>query len=192
MKIKKGDVGYIQAQKRKRVVTTILFFLIPVVIFVSGYLYHGTRENVLTVVSIVGCLPACKSLVGVIMIMMQKTKPREYYQEILQHAGDLTMAYEMIFTTYEKNVRIDAAAICGSMIVCFADQEAQGQVSFITEHLTKMLKHNGYPTSVHVLTSKDKFIDRLDSLNKNKKSLEEGFYPEWMEEIKKVMLNLTL
>lgn len=192
MKIKKGDVGYIHSQKIKRLITTLILFAIPVIIFVSGYLYHGTRENVLTVVAIVGCLPACKSTVGLVMMMLQKAKPHSYYEEILQHAGSLTMVYEMIFTTYEKNVRVDAAVICGNTVVCLTDKETHEEVSFIENHLTKMLRHNEYPLSVHALTSKEKFLDRLDSLNKNKENTESAADASRKEKIKNVMLSLAL
>ena len=171
---------------------TLLLFAISIIIFVSGCLYHGTKENLLTVVAIVGCLPACKSLVGLIMMMMQRTKSKDYYAELCRHAKDLTMAYEMVFTTYEINVRADAVAICGNTVVCLADGEPHDKASFIETHLTKMLKSNGYTLSVHVLTQKDKFTERLDSMNKNRESLERGIDPSRNEKIKGVIMNLAL
>ena len=71
-KVKKGTYGYIKNEKVKRALIAFGLFLIPIIVYVSGYIYHGKRENILTVVAILGCLPACKALLSAIMIWMQK------------------------------------------------------------------------------------------------------------------------
>ena len=102
MKVQKGDAGYISAQKKRRLLITAGLFVLPLAVFALGLLYFGKRENVLTVVAVVGCLPGCRSMVGLVMIMMRKPGPGEMISEIQAHAGGLTMAYELFFTTYEK------------------------------------------------------------------------------------------
>ena len=69
-KAEKGSCGYIQYQKKKRLVVTFILFLIPLAIYATGYIQTKTRLNLFTVVAILGCLPACKSLVGLIMIFI--------------------------------------------------------------------------------------------------------------------------
>ena len=59
-KVEKGSYGYIQYQKKKRLLVTFILFLIPLVIFATGLIQTKTRLNLFTVVAIVGCLPACK------------------------------------------------------------------------------------------------------------------------------------
>ena len=44
-KVKKGEYGYIHSQKIRRSVWTFLSLLIPVVIFIIGYVINGKREN---------------------------------------------------------------------------------------------------------------------------------------------------
>ena len=72
-KVKKGTYGYIKYQKIRTFLITFILFLIPMVIYVTGYIQTKTKLNLFTFVAILGCLPACKSLVGLIMIMMQKS-----------------------------------------------------------------------------------------------------------------------
>ena len=202
MKVQKGDAGYISAQKKRRLLITAGLFVLPLAVFALGLLYFGKRENVLTVVAVVGCLPGCRSMVGLVMIMMRKPGPGEMISEIQAHAGGLTMAYELFFTTYEKNVYVDAAAVCGNTVVCYTKNETRENADFIQEHIQKMIRHNGYPVSVIVMNGNtDRFLERLDSMNKNRYSLQEGItfspdprYPGLSrdEMVRHIMLTLVL
>ena len=72
MKVQKGNFGYIRAQKKKRVLVTIVLFAIPLMIFFTGLAITKTRLNLFTFVAVMGCLPASKSAVGMILMLMQK------------------------------------------------------------------------------------------------------------------------
>ena len=92
-KAEKGSCGYIQYQKKKRLVVTFILFLIPLAIYATGYIQTKTRLNTLDRVFSC-CLPACKSLVGLIMIFMQKPMSHEQYEKAAKAAGGLTAGYE--------------------------------------------------------------------------------------------------
>ena len=97
----KGEHGYTDAHKRAQLLKTFLFFLIPIAIFVIGYVTTDTKRNYFTILAIVGCLPACKELVNVIMFLKRRSMPQALYQEIEAHAGNLVRAYELVFTCFE-------------------------------------------------------------------------------------------
>ena len=69
----KGDHGYTDAHKKAQIIKTFIFFLLPAVIFTVGYVTSGTRLNLFTVVAVVGCLPACKELVNVIVFCRRRS-----------------------------------------------------------------------------------------------------------------------
>ena len=71
-KVKKGDYGYIRYEKKKRLLITVALFLIPLAAFLAAFLITGTKKNIITVIAMVGCLPACRALVNMIMMWMQK------------------------------------------------------------------------------------------------------------------------
>lgn len=171
MKVQKGDFGYIQWQKKQRILVTLELFFIPLVAFVIGVLVTGTRNNLITVIAVVGCLPACRSLVGVIVMWMQKPMEEELYQEIRQHQKELTMAYELVVTTYEKNAFLDAVAICGNKVAAYSSRMKESP-EYIEQHIRKILKQNGYKTEVKVFKEKRAYLDRLDHLNAHKAELE--------------------
>ena len=60
MKIEKGKPGYLKAQRDKLLIQTLIEFGIVIALLVIGYVQTGTKLNLLTLVAILGCLPASK------------------------------------------------------------------------------------------------------------------------------------
>ena len=171
MKTAKGEYGYIRWEKKRRLLVTLGLFTLPVAAFVGGVLVTGTKQNLITVVALVGCLPACRSLVGLIMMGMQKSMTEENYQAIRAHQGNLVMAYELVLTTYEKNAFLDAIAVCGNKVVGYSSR-LDCSPEFMEQHVRKILKQNGYKTEVKILKDRKKYLERLDYLNAHKEELE--------------------
>ena len=64
----KGTSGYLRTQKNYEILRTVLYFAISLSLFIAGRVTTGSRENLLTIVAVLGCLPACKSLVENILL----------------------------------------------------------------------------------------------------------------------------
>ena len=181
---RKGEYGYLAAEKKRRILITAILFSVPLLIFFSAILYFHTRLTVWTVVAVVGCLPACKSLASLIMIFRAKPVSADVYHKIHEHAGELTMSYEMYMTFYEKSANIDAFAICGNTVAGYSS-DPRIDASFMEKECQKILRGNGFKATVKIFTRLDPFLERLDSMNAHKESLEEGIkfrpdekYPE--------------
>lgn len=172
-KAAKGDFGYIRAERKRKIIITAVLLAVPLLIFFTALLYFKTRMTIWTVVATVGCLPACKSLVNVIMLFRCHPMDEKIYHEIEQHAGNLTMSYEMYMTFYEKNAFIDAFAICGNLVIGFSS-DPKIDVSFMETEAQKILKGNGYRATVKIFRDLRPYLERLDSMNEHKESLEEG------------------
>ena len=170
---KKGEFGYFQAEKKRRLLITALLFSVPLFIFFSAWIYHKTRLTIWTGVAVGGGLPACKSLVGLIMILMRKPISRENYESIAAHAGDLTMAYEMYMTFYDRSAVIDAFAICGNQVVGYSSDPSI-DISYMEQESQKIIRKNGYKVTVKILRDLRPYLERLDSMNEHRESLEEG------------------
>lgn len=171
MKVRKGDFGYFKREKKKRSLITLLLFAVPLLIFFSGILYFKTRLNLMTIVAVVGCLPACKSAVSTVMAFMQKSLEEEEYHKISQAAGGLTMVYEMYLTSYEKSGYVDAFAICGNEVVGYSSSP-KTDAKYMGNHVQKILRQNGYGVNVKVLKELNPYLERLNSLNEHRAALE--------------------
>ena len=97
-KVRKGEFGYFKSEKKRRMIITAILFAVPLFIFFTSWIYFKTRMTIWTVVTVVGCLPACKSMVNLIMIMKCKSMDEGLYQKIREHQGSLDMAYELYMT----------------------------------------------------------------------------------------------
>lgn len=199
-KVRKGDVGYVASEKKRRIIITLILFAVPLFIFFSSWIIFRTRLTVWTVLAIVGCLPACKSMVSLIMIFRAKPVKHDTYKQIKAHAGELKMSYEMYMTFYEKSASIDAFAICGNTVVGYSS-DPKIDAAFMEKECQKIIRGNGYKATVKIFTHLDHFLDRLDSMNEHKESLEEGIkfrpdekYPELSrnELIKQTILAICL
>ncbi|MFQ6866196.1 hypothetical protein [Blautia sp.] len=170
---RKGEFGYIAAEKKRKLLLTAVLFAVPLFIFFTALIYFKTRLTIWTVITVVGCLPACKMLVNLIMLFRSPSLDQETYQKIADHVGELVMSYEMYMTFYEKSAFIDAFAICGNLVVGYSS-DPKIDAAFMEAEAQKILKGNGYRTTVKIFTDLKPFLDRLDTMNEHRESLEEG------------------
>ena len=117
MQTNKGECGYLKRERKRRIIIAAILLGVPLFIFISMWIYLGTRNTIWTIIALVGSLPGCKAVVDVIMVMLAKPVNPAVYKKIHAHQGDLVMAYEMYMTFYEKKCAIDAIAVCGNTVV---------------------------------------------------------------------------
>ena len=178
MKEKKGYYGYVKKERIKRLITTLVLFAIPLLLFVTGYITTETTKNLFTVIAVVGCLPACKSMVGLIMMFLVKSMKEEDYREINAHAGKVLLGYELYITSYDNSEFVCAAAVHGSQIICYSDR-LKNLPELLEEHITKLMDQNGYRQKVKVFTRLEQFTDRLDTMNAHLEELDKtAFTPD--------------
>ena len=170
---RKGEFGYIAAEKKRKLLLTAILFAVPLFIFFTAMIYFKTRMTIWNVITVVGLLPACKMLVNLIMLFLSPSLDQETYQKIADHAGELVMSYEMYMTFYEKSAFIDAFAICGNLVVGYSS-DPKIDAAFMEAEAQKILKGNGYRTTVKIFTDLKPFLDRLATMNEHRESLEEG------------------
>ena len=163
-KISKGNFGYFKSEKKRRLIITAILFAVPLFIFFTSWIYFKTR---------IGCLPACKSMVSLIMILKCRPMDAGLYQKIQEHQGSLDMAYELYMTFYEKSAYIDAVAVCGNTVAAYSS-DPKIDASFMETNSQKIIRKNGYKATVKIFTDLRPFLERLDSMNDHKESLEEG------------------
>ena len=91
IKYEKGTPGYLREKLKIEILRTVVYFAIVIAVFLLGYSQTHSKKNLLTVVAVVGCLPACKALVGVITRIPYKTVDPALPDEIGTKAPHLTV-----------------------------------------------------------------------------------------------------
>lgn len=187
-KVGKGEYGYFRSERKRRTGLLLLMLIIPVSLIIAGVIINGTVQNLLTVVACVSIIPCAMSLVSVIMVFLHSSLPEEEYRAISAHTGSLLMAYELYVTNEKASTYVDACAICGNNVVGFVS-DPKADVNFTQDYIRKTLRSAGYSVSVNLMTNREKFIERMDSLNEHADSLREGIafkpdsrYPDYNRE----------
>ena len=140
----RGTRGYLRTQKIYEILRTVLYFAISLSLFIAGWVSTGSRENLLTIVAVLGCLPACKSLVEMFMFLRYRGCDEQVAAKIAAHTEGLTTLYDMVcgYTTDPK----------------FAEQA-------FYKHIQDILKKDNYrEVSVKIFNDLDKYLARCDQL----------------------------
>ena len=160
----KGKRGYLDTQKKYEVMRTLLNFAVYASLFIAGYLQTGEKANLLTVVAVLGCLPASKSAVSAVMFLRFKSCGREAAEVIAQHEEGLRGLYDMVFTSYKKNFVIGHLAVRGGTL-CGYSEDPKLQEEEFRKHIDHHLKMDGHKdVTIKVFTDREKYVQRLEQL----------------------------
>ena len=191
MKVAKGDAGYIRARKRKILLKTVLEFGIVVALLILGIIETGSRQNLLTVVAILGCLPASKALVELIMVLPHHSISEEMAAEMELNESLLTRVYDMVFTSEKIIMPVEAIVISGNTI-CGYSSNAKVDMNFITKHLKQYLHMNRFDkVSVKIFDNYTAFATRAEGMN-NIAAIEKEDTKRHEEGIRQILLNISI
>ena len=119
----KNAYGYIDSQKKYEIIRTLVYFGISLSLFIAGYIATKSKTNLLTVVAVLGCLPASKSLVSMIMFLRHHSCSQKVYDAVSAVSKDLEQLYDLVFTTEKFTYVIAHAAYRAKCLVLFAEKK---------------------------------------------------------------------
>lgn len=160
----KGTKNYINTQKKYEILRTAIYFFLSLSLFAAGYITTKTKTNLLTVVAVVGCLPACKSLVGMIMFLRFKSLSADAAEKIEAVHKTLPQLFDMVFTTYDKNHVISHMVIAGNTICGYTENKSFQEKDF-NAHIQNVLQTDHHKNiSVKIFTDLNKYLERIEQL----------------------------
>lgn len=171
-RISKGEYGYISYARKMAIIRTVVMFVLCLAVFAIGYLTTGTRKNLLTIVAVLGCLPASKSLVNVIMFMRAHGCSPEAKEKIesqigpAEEAGSFPYAeaYDLYLTSYQTNYPI-SHVLAGRGMVTGLCEAAGVDASACEKHIDEHLKADGIKDlTVKIYTDIDKYTSRIKAM----------------------------
>lgn len=170
----KGEFLYFQKKKKSEIIKTVLMFGISAALYLAGYITTGSNKNYLTIVAILGCLPASKSAVSMIMYLRAKGCPEKVYEVINGKFGNETGAYNLYFTSYDKNFDICHVFVKGMTVIGYTENTKIVESAF-EEHIKTVLNRDAI-TGVNIKLYKDlqKYVTRIEQMQnlENEKSRE--------------------
>ena len=168
LKTKKGMVGYLRVQTRRIAIKCVIEFGLVIALFVLGIVQTKSRMNMLTVVAILGCLPASKALVELLMILPHKTVSMDIVDSIEQRGEHLTKNYDLVFTSEKKIMPVESIVIKGNT-VCGYTSNKKHDLQTIEQHLKQYLKANQLQrVSVKIYSDFSNYLTRVEEMNQLK------------------------
>lgn len=191
MKIEKGQPGYLKAERNKLLAQTLIEFVIVVVLLIVGYVQTGTKLNLFTLVAVLGCLPASKVLVELITIFPYKTIDADKAAEIKEKTLLLTTAYDMVLTSREKIMPVDAIVISGGTI-CGYSKSKKVKPEETASYIKKMLQENRFDkVTVKIFPDYVAFLSRAEGMN-SIAEIEREDTRKKEKKIRKIILSLSM
>lgn len=170
----KGTKNYLKTQKNYEFIRTLIYFGISFALFAVGWITTKQRTNLLTVVAILGCLPASKSLVSTIMYFRYKGLAKNDGIKIESHLRDTAHLYDCVFTSYQKNFEAPHIAIKSNTISIYAPKKDFTEPELV-KHLTAILKADQLTNvGIKVYFEIDKYLIRMDQLSQMTEENEEN------------------
>lgn len=163
-RLKKGAFDYPPYERKRVLIRTAVYFLISIAVFLLGYFSTGKKENLLTIVAVLGLLPSSKSLVSVIMYFRIPKFSETVYQEIAGHAGEVSVIYSMYLTSYRSNFPVNCFAVRGNNLIGYTEFPGC-DTSACEEHIQGILKQNSIKNvTIKIFHEKARFMERLTQL----------------------------
>lgn len=184
----KGTYGYLKRKRNWVIIRTVIFFAIALALFAAGYVTTHTKKNLLTIVAVLGCLPACKSLVHMIMYCRASGCSKLAHERIGRAEGHLIGMYDMYFTSYQKNYAISHMVVENRIILAYTE-DPNCEVLSCREHLETMLKQAGHKDmTITVNNDLDKYCEQLTSLNEKNQTCD----PVRDDEVRVALYDISL
>lgn len=161
--IDKGQFEYIKNKKKQRAIFCAVNFLLVLAVFLTGYFSTGSRENLLTVMAILGVLPAAKFAATLCMMLPYHSQTREEYDKVAEVAGESILYVDMLLSTEKKVLPTDFIVIRGGT-VCGLATSPKYDATFAQDYITGMLKKNGIKANVKIFLDRGKFLKRVKEL----------------------------
>ena len=191
MKIKKGNAGYINSRKKRVILKTILMFGIVAALIGLGIWQTGDKFNALTIVAILGCLPASKALVEVITIFPHHSVEGKIADEVRSKSDLLTVSFDMVFTTHDHIMPVDCVVISNNTI-CGYTSSKKVDTGIAAKHIKQMMYANRFTeVSVKIFDNYTQFLSRAEGMN-NIASIDKNNEKKHEEALKNLMLNISL
>ncbi len=165
-KYTKGQYEYAAYNKKKQLGYTIALYALSALIYLMGLITTGSNKNLLTIVAVLGILPASKMLISAIMACRVKSCSLDLKEELDSASNGLHGMYHVYFTSYDINYYLVHCVITTDSMIGYTDDKNFDFKKF-EEHLDKHMKIDGISNIlIKAFDNKDAYINRLGQLSK--------------------------
>lgn len=161
----KGTRGYLKKQLIFEIIKTTVMFAMALGLYLIGYCTLKTNKSLWTIFAVLACLPACKSLVGVIMLALYKSPDDETYRKYTNEIGSLPVLYENVLTTQKKSYFVPVMVCRNNTLIGYYNPKKTDDIKNLTEHIQMVLENGGHKgVTVKIFDKEDAFFNRVSQM----------------------------
>lgn len=185
---KKGTYGYLRTRRHFMIFLTIALLAVVFAMYFGARAYFGTNKNVFTILAALCCIGVGKSAVDMIMFLRAKGCSENAHRAIEMHIGKLAGSYDIYLTSYEKNFPLSHVTTAGKS-VCALTESSKCDTRAGELHIRTMMENGGFHGyTVKIFRSLDKYLERLDEMNR----LDEHRERRSIEEVMRLFHSISL
>lgn len=190
MKIQKGDAGYLGVRKKQLIWTMVIYVSVIAALLIIGYLQTKTRLNLFTLAAVLICLPACRTLVNLIMVLPHTSVDRAVKTEVDDKTEHLRVIYDLVVTSEKNAMPIQAFVISNNTVIGYT-KSFKVNKTYAAEHIKKILEQNGLEkVTVKVFRDYSAFLSRAEGMNSMASIDQNGLARA--EQIRSLILDISL
>lgn len=191
MKIQKGTAGYISAKKRQLAMYIGIAAILVIGLLVAGYMIYDSRMNWLTIAAVLICIPVCRALVNLIMLIPHTSISENTEMEISGKTENLIVLFDLIVTSEKKAMKIDSVVISRN-VVCGYAKSPKYDIDDAAKHIKSILEQNGIEkVTVKIFKDYVAFLSRAEGMQ-SIASIEKNEPGRREQEMEELLLNISL
>ena len=164
MKIRKGQYGYRDQHKKSRALLTGLFAAAIIAQLIARQMAsEQAAKNILTVMAILTVLPMANLASPLLASWKYRTADRSFYAKAHAYEEKCTMLYDLIVTTKEQILPLDAVAVHPNGVFAFCSSE-KADLAKAEKAVNALFQANKLDPNVKLIRDPHAFFRRLDSL----------------------------
>lgn len=163
-KYKKGEYGYRDQHKKSRLLLTGIFVAAIIAQLIARQLTGDqATKNILTVMAILTVLPMANLASPLLASWKYGTGDRAFYEKAKSYEEKCTMLYDLIVTTKEQILPLDAVAVHPNGVFAFCSND-KADLTKAEKALNGLFQTNKLDPNVKLIRDPHAFWRRLDSL----------------------------
>lgn len=188
MKKQKGQYGYRDSHKRMVLMLVLLFLAAILAQLAARQLTNQqAAKNILTVMAILTVLPMANLASPLLASWKYRTPPEEFHQKIQPYEGKFLILYDLIVTTRESVIPIDAVAVHPQGVYAYCPA-SHLDTAKAEKALNALFTANRLEPNLKLLREERSFLRRLDSLKPADTCEDDGSVPY----AEKLMKNISM
>lgn len=175
---RKCDFGYAKRHLIITLILSVIMLSMSLAIYFLGIHIKGDNKNLLTLVAVLGMLPAGKEIVNLIMCFKASKFAcdeviNKEITDITNNVEKIYIRYDLYITSYDVSFPVEAITCFDDSLVGYSGYDKFNHKKF-EEHVKLLLSQNGLSVSnIKIFDNKNKFYERLAAFENSDKFVSE-------------------